>query len=239
MRLERPSVMLKADGINYTREELATMETTADAAMNSEESTANGASHGFVPAGGAGVPPFWQYSIFGSGIGASNIIIGPAPAGGGAREIILGGNSVSHFGGDDFWQVLRHNSATGNYDQLFVSPHLFCEPSSGLRSAMSWAIPSRRLVVMLANGRIYFYNLLTKAELGSINTGVTGLEGLSLTDLNGDGYAELIVTTSSDLRVFNSAGSLLWQLAGRAGTMSSPGKWTTIRRSKSRRPTGS
>ena len=81
---------------------------------------------------------------------------------------------------------------------------------------MSWAMPAE-IAVMLANGRIYFYDLLTKAEVGSINTGVSGLEALSLTDLNGDGFAELIVTTLSDLRVFNSAGGLLWQLAGAGG----------------------
>ncbi len=202
-------------GINYTREELAAMEPTAEAAINSDESTAN-APHGFVPAGGAGVPPFWQYSIFGSGIGASKIIIGPNPVDGGAREIILGGNSLNHFGADDFWQVLRRNSATGNYDQVFVSA---LYPANVKRIVVGNVLgdSQQEIAVMLANGQIYFYNLLTKAELGSISTGVSGLEGLSLTDLNGDGVAELIVTTSSDLRVFNGAGSLLWQLPGAGG----------------------
>lgn len=78
-------------------------------------------SRGFVPAGGQTQQPFWQYAIFGSGIGASNIVIDPMPQNG-APEIVIGGNSTNGFGADDFWQVLRHNSATGNYDQVFVSP---------------------------------------------------------------------------------------------------------------------
>jgi hypothetical protein len=38
-----------------------------------------------------------------------------------------------------------------------------------------------------------------------------------LTDLDGDGLAEIIVTTVNDLFVFNNAGTLLWQVAGAGG----------------------
>ena len=75
----------------------------------------------------------------------------------------------------------------------------------------------QEIAMMLENGRIYLYDFNTKSELGSINTGISSLEGLSLTDLDGDGYAELIVTTQNDLFVFNSSGSLLWQVAGAGG----------------------
>ena len=75
----------------------------------------------------------------------------------------------------------------------------------------------QELVVMLADGHIYFYDLATKMSLGSINAGVSGLEGLSLADLDGDGYAELIVTNLNDLIVLSAAGSQLWQVAGAGG----------------------
>lgn len=174
----------------------------------------------------SGAHPFWQYAIFGSGIGASNIIIGPPPQTG-APEIIIGGNSRNDFGGDDFWQVIRYNPATANYDQIFVSP--IYTP----RNDDPFAIVSRiglahvtstsdwQIVVMLGDGRVYLYDFATKAQVGYLDTGpfyfAAGLTGLSLTDLNGDGLAELIVTTTSDLYVFNASGQLLWQLAGAGG----------------------
>lgn len=206
-------------GINYTRENFATMASQANArtdlASKSADSTADVAPQGFVPTANAQLP-FWQYAIFGSGIGASNIVIGPAPTGGGAREILIGGNSGSNFGGDDFWQVIRRNSATGNYDQLFVSP-IYSASIKRIAIGNVTSNSQQQIAVMLADGRVYLYDLTTKAELGSITTGVTGLEGLSLTDLNGDGLAEIIVTTVNDLFVFNGSGSLLWQLAGAGG----------------------
>ncbi len=197
----------KGHGLNYSRDELAAMGKTPDAPVVS--GTAIVAPPGFVPAGGT-APPFWQYAIFGGGIGVSNIVIGPAPAGGGAREVIVG-----NYNG--FWQVLRRNSATGNYDQLFVSP-VYSASIQRIDRGNVIGDAQEELVVMLADGRIYLYDLTTKVQLGLINTAVNGLEGLSLTDLNGDGLAELIVTTSNDLRVFNSTGALLWQVPGAGGS---------------------
>lgn len=160
--------------------------------------------------------PFWQYAIWGSGIGASNILIGPAPTAG-TPEIIVGGNSSNGFGADDFWQSVRWNPATKNYDQVFVSP---IYSASIKRIALGNLIgdSNPELVVMLSDGRIYVYDFATKAELGSIDTGVQGFEGLCLTDVNGDGFADLIVTTPSDLYVADgTSGQLLWSVAGVGG----------------------
>jgi hypothetical protein len=75
----------------------------------------------------------------------------------------------------------------------------------------------KEIVVMLEDGRIYLYDFATKNELGYINTGIGGLKGLCVADLNGDGHAALIVTTANDLFVFDGAGNLLWQVPGAGG----------------------
>ncbi|HMJ04954.1 MAG TPA: VCBS repeat-containing protein, partial [Chthoniobacterales bacterium] len=207
---------VKGKGINYSREQLPAVENVAASPNKSAHSTANVAPQGFVPSENP-VRPFWQYSIFGSGIGLSNIVIGPAVAGSGSREIIIGGNSRNDFGADDFWQVIQRNAITGNYDQRFVSPIYSTEIK---RIALGNVVGDAKteIAVMLTDGRIYLYDFATRTELGYLNLGVSATEGLSLTDLNGDGMAEFIVTTADDLLVFNGGGNLLWQAAGAGGS---------------------
>jgi hypothetical protein len=197
------------------------MVTAPNAADEQVVKPRNVAPRGFVPAG-ATAPSFWQYAIYGSAIGLSNIIIHETPASGDAPEIIIGGNSRSDFGADNFWQVIRHNATSGSYDSIFVSP---LYTAFVKRIAVGNVIGDSRqeIVVMLQDGRIYLYDLATRAELGLINTGIDELEALCLADLDGDGYAELIVITHSlatpqGLFVFDSAGHLLWQLLGVGGS---------------------
>jgi hypothetical protein len=169
-----------------------------------------------------GPQPFWYYAAFGSGIGASNIVIGPISAGGGAPEILVGGNSNHDYGLDDFWQALRYNPTTGNYDQIFVSP---IYPQSyynaaviriGIANVVGDSNPE--IVAMYSDGRIHIYDFATKKELGYIDTGHTDVQGLALSDLDGDGRAELIVTTLNTLLVYNGSGDLLWQVEGAGGS---------------------
>jgi hypothetical protein len=200
--------------INYGPADFARMNAAARSSAPAEPAQAT-APQAFVPATNNAVP-FWQYSIFGSGIGASNIIIVPGTPGT-RREVILGGNSKNDFGSDDFWQVIQRNATSGNYDQRFVSP-IYSSPIKRIALGNVTGDAQQEIVVMLANGLIYYYDLVTRAELGHVTTGVTSTEALSVTDLNGDGIAELIVTTSSDLFVYDNTGNLLWKVLGAGGT---------------------
>jgi hypothetical protein len=205
--------------INYNRKTLALQGRVTDtkpAGVTAAVSSGVKGPLGFVPSSPSQQRPFWQYAIFGSGIGVSNIVIGPTPAGGVAPEILIGGNSTNNFGGDDFWQSIRRNSSTGNYDQVFVSPtYSALIVRIGIANVVGDSNPE--IVVTLADGRIYLYDFATKAELGYVNIGINGLTASALADLNGDGLAEFIVTTANDLFVFNSAGNLLWQVLGAGG----------------------
>lgn len=211
------SAVLSIQGqhINYSRDQLRKKELSLTKHPALANTSSPIAPHSFVPSVGA-QKPFWQYAVFGSGIGLSNIVIGPVPLGGGAREIIIGGNSRTDFGPDDFWQSVRRNATTGNYDQLFVSP-VYSSAIRRIGLANVTGDSKQEVVVMLEDGRVYLYDFVSKTELGYISTGKSGLEGLSLVDLNNDGYAEVIVTTANDLFVFSGAGSLLWQVAGAGG----------------------
>ncbi|HZS17349.1 MAG TPA: VCBS repeat-containing protein [Candidatus Udaeobacter sp.] len=167
----------------------------------------------------SGPNPFWQYAVFGANIGGSNIIVDPVPSGR-ASEIIF--DSYSY---NPFWQSIRYNATTGNYDQIFVSPSYNSDPFSyvsirGLQLGKVTNASERQIVVMLDDGRVYIYDFASKGELAHFDTGVAGYYGLAaltISDLDGDGLAELILTTGSDLFVFSSNGELLWQVPGAGG----------------------
>lgn len=194
---------------------------TQNARVAIKPATAVAATGGVdAPVSDAPSQPVWQYSIFGSGIGASNIIIAPLQPGETAPQIILGGNSRNDFGGDNFWQILRYNGATGNYDQLFVSRIYsgdFSVTISRIVLADVTGDAAPEIVVMLTNGRILFYDFASRAEIGQINTGFTYLNTLALADLDGDGHPELITVSTSDLLVFDLTGKLLWRVNGAGG----------------------
>ena len=163
-----------------------------------------------------GVTPFWRYAIFGYNTGSSNIVVGPPSGIGDAREIIVGGNASNAYAPDAFWQAIRYNPLTGGYDPLFVSSIYSARIMKiALGNVVGDSQPE--IVVMLQSGRIYLYDFATKTEVGVLSTGINDLQGLNVSDLDGDGLAELIVTTDNDLFVFNSAGTLLWQVAGAGG----------------------
>src|SRR5437773_2350023 len=69
--------------VNYSRSDLTKMESESLVrnAANPEITESPTAPLGFVPSPPAAAAPFWQYSIFGSAIGASNIVVAPAAGG--------------------------------------------------------------------------------------------------------------------------------------------------------------
>lgn len=207
--------------INYDRTALEKMTAAASTRpLQGDQGPITATAPRFVAESPSGPEPFWKYSIFGSGIGVSNIVIGPAPASGGGREIIIGGNALNGFGGDDFWQAIRHNPVSGQYEPTFVSPVYTGDYWSAIKRIAIGNVrgdTKLEIAVMLGNGRIYLYDLESKKEQGYIDTGIAGLEGMSLADLDGDGRAELIFTTVNDLFVFDGDGTQVWQITGAGG----------------------
>ena len=200
-----PVVDASGRHLNYSRAQLPP--TSRKISASTAQPQANGA---------ATHKPFFTYSVFGSSIGLSNIVIFPTPNGG-RPQILLGGNSGSTFGGDNFWQILRQNPTTGDYTQLYVSP-LYSATIVRLGLANVVGDKQNEIIVLLSDGNVYLYNSVTRSQVGHFNTGTSDLLSLSLTDLDGDGKAEVIVTSDSDLFVFNGTGKLLWKVAGAGGS---------------------
>jgi hypothetical protein len=156
--------------------------------------------------------PEWQYSVFGTSIGSSGILI---EQNNGVREIYVGGSARGGFWGNDFWQVLRWDGVAKNYQQAWVSAPL----TAGLiRLAVGNVTgdADREIVATLQDGTVIFYNLADKSITGRI-TLVSGLRQMRLHDLDSDGRAEIVVTTESELRVYSGTGTLLWSVPTAGG----------------------
>jgi len=161
--------------------------------------------------------PFWGYGVFGSNIGLAGML--PVVSEHGAELIVSG--STTTFGLNNFWYVLSHDPVTGGYQQVHVQapygPTVYTGQIASMPLANVTGDASAELVVGLTDGRFFFYSTSTFEEVGTLKP-VTSLTDFAATDLDGDGTVELIVLTSSNLRVFNPAGQLLWSLSGPGGS---------------------
>jgi hypothetical protein len=194
-----PTIGDHGERITYTRAQLLSQKSAAAPKVAS------------VPVGTTGVPAIWSYKVFGSGIGASNILIGRS---GGRREVCVGG-AIEGFGPDQYWYALRRSSSGSDYQQTFTSEIL---PAPIVRMAIGQLGHSvdQQIVVELADGEVLVYDEETKATLTTLSVAPSPT-GLALRDLDGDGIDELIVTTQSALYVYSGAGGLLWSVPGVGG----------------------
>ena len=186
---------------NYTRSELS-----SQAAAPVRPSSA-------APAAGppVGIPASWTFAAFGSGIGLSGFVVAQANGG---PEIYCGGSSLT-FGGDEYWYALRYASATGQYDQIFVSERMPSPIVRILSGDLSGDV-GYEIVVVLESGEVRLYDEDTKRSLPGFST-AAGVAGATLADLNGDARAELLAVTAAGLFVSDGSGAPLWNLPGAGG----------------------
>jgi hypothetical protein len=186
--------------INYSREEIEAR-TLGPIARSADPSVQ-------VALAPSGVTARWGYAGFGSGIGLSNIVLSDG-------EIITGG-SITTFGPNDYFYVLRP-AGTG-YEQVFVSrrfPGLV-----GLAVADVAGDARKEIVVVRSNGSVILFDQRSREEGASFAVAATDVAGMTVRDLDGNGKAEILLTTSSSntLYVLSGAGAILWQRSGAGGT---------------------
>ena len=107
-------------------------------------------------------------------------------------------------------------SSTGNYEQVFVSEQ-YASPIVRMAVGDVLGDGSSEIVVALQSGEIKIYDQVTKSPLPGFTTSAN-LAAMVLHDLDGDGKAEVIVTTDAGLSVYSGGGALLWSVPGVGGT---------------------
>jgi hypothetical protein len=151
-----------------------------------------------------GASPVWRYSLFGYGIGSKGLFLSGTGTG---TEIV-----ASSIGGSgDFWQALKYNASTGNYDQAYCSdvvPGTLVRLASGDMAGNG----KPQIVLALSNGVIQFLDAATKQQVKTIQTS-SGLSAICLADLDGDGRSEIVTAAGGRIYVYSAEGASLWQTA--------------------------
>jgi len=185
---------------NYTQQELFAQSSRSRIHAQALEFSPDATPQIFI-----GAKPVWSYAAFGSGIGKSNIIVAKN---GSVLEVYLGGSTAT-FGLDNYWYVLRHNPVSGDYDQVYVSAYY----PSGIKRIEVADITgnaANEIIVALQNGNIHLFNQATRAWIGELTTTANGLEGLAVSDIDGDRDKELMLCTSNHLYVYSVSEGLEW-----------------------------
>jgi hypothetical protein len=157
-----------------------------------------------------GVTAFWAYPGFGTGIGLSKIVLSNG-------EIIAGG-STNIFGPNSYFYILRPTGTS--YEPVFASRRFLGLAALGAADVIG---DSRtEIVVVQAGGIVYLFDQESRAELSEFGVGANDVTGMALHDLDGDGKAEILLTTealggSNKLIIRSGSGSTIWEKPGAGG----------------------
>lgn len=153
----------------------------------------------------------WGYAAFGSSVGRSGIVVA---TGGGETEIYVGG-SIGAGGDTHRWLALRYDSATRQFEQVYVSDHL---PQTIVRIAPARVTGYPPLIaVALGDGVLRFYHRQTKALLATYWGYCAyrgGLRAFAVADLDGDASDEFISMCADRTLVADGAHYTPWSLSG-------------------------
>ena len=184
---------------NYSQTELGTQQ------RHSEKKQPDQASTTQTPSSTAGAS--WTYATLGAGIGISNIIVSQNGA---ASEIYTGASFNA------YWVAMRFDPIAHDYDEIFVSPY-FSSNIKRIKVADLIGNSTNEIVVALDDGHINLYDQATKALVSTFSTTASGINGMDIADVDGDGLNEIVLCTGSRLYVYSGSGTLKWDLGGVSG----------------------
>ncbi len=163
-----------------------------------------------VPAGaGAAWPavavsvPFteeWRTGIFGSGIGLSGFNVVDLD-GDGTLDIVAGG-STGTFGSNDFFYVLRHDLASGNYLMRWVSD-LIPEGISRIAVFDTDGDQDPEIYLGLVNGDVQIFDGKALTQKSVIHGPTSQINQILFADANNDGNKDLVLVTDSKTYLYN------------------------------------
>ena len=156
-------------------------------------------SHQQIPAI-ANISESWAYTIFGSGIGLSGLVVADIDNDGTVE--VLAGGSKSTFGANDFWHVIEFSPDTQSYELQWTS-NLYPGKISQISVLDTDDNNIYSMFVGLNNGDVLIYDGSTLEEIGFIDATGT-VNQIILADIDNDLTDEIIVGYSDKTLVYNA-----------------------------------
>jgi len=202
-RLEPPSNRWGApvetpdgDPMTYTRAQLAAQRDAAKGGLDNDAGLAPpNCEDGGAIAG-------WKYFAFGTGIGAAGIAVSYGES---EPEIVISAGGYG-FGGNRFWMVLSHDAATDAYQQRWVSP-IYSSGVGAIDASDLEGDGDSEVVVLTGDALVEIWDQNSRTLESSFPV-PSGTDVLHLYDFDGDGIQEILVCSSSLLRVFSPSGAI-------------------------------
>jgi uncharacterized repeat protein (TIGR01451 family) len=142
----------------------------------------------------------WKIGIWGTGIGASGITASDID-GDGAQEIVAGGGFG--FGGNRFWYILSYSTATGKYQQEWLSEQ-YSSTISRIVVADVTNSGQYAVYVALGNGVIRIYDAKTRELLDTFSSPFASVADFTIADVDNDGDQEIVTSSSSGIVVHHA-----------------------------------
>jgi FG-GAP-like repeat len=172
---------------------------------------AGGGPGGAGGSGGKAAPtPLGAFASFGYEVGLSGISTARV---GGRTEIYAGARGDNFWGNSGYWYALAYDAKSGDYEMVYVSPY-YDEGVGHLGVADVRAEPGPEIIAALHDGTIEVRSAETKAILARFPTAYgfngAGYGVMRLSDLDGDGLAEIWVAVGQGVRAYRGDGELVF-----------------------------
>lgn len=142
----------------------------------------------------------WKTGIWGTGIGASGITAFDID-GDGMQEIVVGGGYG--FGSNRFWYILSRSTATGNYQQEWLSEQ-YSSTISRIAVADVTDNGKYAIYVALSNGEVRIYDAKTRNLLDVFFSPFASIADITIADVDNDGDQEIVTSSTSGIVVYNA-----------------------------------
>ncbi|GAP12416.1 protein containg conserved repeat domain [Longilinea arvoryzae] len=159
----------------------------------------------------------WSYPIFGTELGISGLNITDIDNDG-SLEVVAGETLAESHGPNNRWFVLR-SIDSANYEQVYFS-EIYTQYIQKMLTADVDGNAFSEIYVALSDKRVFVYSGTDFSLIGSFSSALVP-NSMIVTDADGDGTFEIIISNGTDIVAYNAVTFLLiWQTSGYGGNLS-------------------
>ncbi|BCU78364.1 FG-GAP-like repeat-containing protein [Luteolibacter sp. LG18] len=147
---------------------------------------------------GSAVRPFWDYATF------AGTPLFTLDTSAGRSTVVQSGSS---------WYTIAWDASTSSFQQTHVAPPVAASKSiTKILAAQMSGDATPEIVVIYQDGDVLIYDAVSYELVKSFDTSSSLVRAATAADLDGDGFAEIMVGTLSALYVHDRNGAFLWSV---------------------------